>query len=394
MPLPAHNTVIAVMGVTGSGKSSFIRGITGNGDVKVGVGLRSETSEIQSFSLRTPSGAIGLVDTPGFDDTERPDFEILKQLASWLQRRPAEEQSLAGILFLHPIIHNRLQGSSRRMLSMFNKLLGEDYFRKVLLITTFWNDVAPDVGEQRERELTESCDAWKPMISAGARVERMGRDYVRFIPLLEGMAARSAPSQLLIQTELNRGVSLEQTMAGLLLNSAHREQSRRLQELKDLTAAVQGPDPGAPSSQHEDAGQARLAAYRRRYEEEVRNQQLENDRILAEMRERESRQTALRQQRRRELEEQIRVEGEIRRARERDQKNEEARRLKATYEAIADLQARASRHLEAHACEVIDSIRAYSATETLPVSVHGIQQEGIGFFGANGPGAGTKALTA
>ncbi|RYP22869.1 hypothetical protein DL765_001465 [Monosporascus sp. GIB2] len=220
MPLPA-DSAIAVMGVTGSGKSSFIRGITGSGSAKVGFGLRSETWEIQTFRLRIPSGTISLVDMPGFDDTERADFEIIEQLVDWVQKSAANGLNLAGVLFLHPITHNRLQSSSRQMLSAFKNLLGNEYFKKVLLIKTFWNDVQLSVGEQRERESMESSDAWKAMISAGAQTERMGRDYERFIPLLESIAGSSAP-RLLIQVELSQGKSIEQTMAGFVARSHMR----------------------------------------------------------------------------------------------------------------------------------------------------------------------------
>jgi Fe-S cluster assembly ATPase SufC len=42
-PRGGNEMIIAVMGVTGSGKSSFIRALTGKDDVKVGHGLESGT---------------------------------------------------------------------------------------------------------------------------------------------------------------------------------------------------------------------------------------------------------------------------------------------------------------------------------------------------------------
>ncbi|GAB1317168.1 hypothetical protein MFIFM68171_07378 [Madurella fahalii] len=311
MPYPADTSiVIAVMGVTGSGKSSFIRGITSNDNVRVGLGLRSETSEIQAFKLRTSSRNIDLVDTPGFDDTERPDFEILEKLVDWVLKCSTNGQCLAGILLLHPITHNRFQGSSRRMLSTFKKLLGDDYFQKVLLVTTFWNDVQPSIGEQREKELLDLPDAWKPMIKDGARIERMGRDYDRFIPLLEGMAASPGP-QLLVQKELSQGKSLDQTMAGLSLKDNMPSEQDHHQEEQRAKAKAQVSSHRVRSQDAINPLKARLIS---RLEDEIIAQRLENDQIMAQIRERDRQQDALREQKRRELEEQRRTEQEIREA--------------------------------------------------------------------------------
>ncbi|KXX82682.1 hypothetical protein MMYC01_201104 [Madurella mycetomatis] len=255
---------------------------------------------------------------PGFDDTERPDFEIIEQLVCWVQKNAANGQHLAGILFLHPITQNRLQGSNRRMLSTFKKLLGNDYFKKVLLITTFWNDVQQSVGEQRERELKESDDAWKPIIDAGAQTERMARDYDRFIPLLEKIAGSSAP-RLQIQLELNQGKSLEQAMSGLSLDRIATEQDRRLEGSRTIVNTT--------SSRNKQKSQEAIDAWKETsnllYKGEIEAQRLENSRIMAQIQEQDSRQDAIRQQKRRELEEQMTIAEELRKARKQDQEEEE-----------------------------------------------------------------------
>src|ERR1700735_188817 len=95
------------MGPTGSGKSSvcsspkyskglfwlnhwqnqFINIITGL-ETGVGHSLESYTSQVSNVRLHIPeiaSGDLVFVDTPGFDDTYKPDVDILKMVANWLK---------------------------------------------------------------------------------------------------------------------------------------------------------------------------------------------------------------------------------------------------------------------------------------------------------------------
>jgi predicted GTPase len=112
--------LIAVMSPTGSGKSSFIKGITGRQDIKVGhtllsgtvssphtlsrvISFRSiETDCIQSYDGIISLTAITLIDTPGFDDSSVADLEILRALSKWLKEHCEEGQLLTGIIYLHP----------------------------------------------------------------------------------------------------------------------------------------------------------------------------------------------------------------------------------------------------------------------------------------------------
>jgi hypothetical protein len=47
-----REVVVAVMGVTGAGKSSFIRKVTGNDEVRVGEGLQSGEAPSELYRLR------------------------------------------------------------------------------------------------------------------------------------------------------------------------------------------------------------------------------------------------------------------------------------------------------------------------------------------------------
>jgi predicted GTPase len=81
---PQFKPIIGVFGTTGTGKTSLIQTISGR-TLKVGHGLRSCTSGIQEVHCEVDGYPIILVDTPGFNDTERSDTEILTVMAEWLK---------------------------------------------------------------------------------------------------------------------------------------------------------------------------------------------------------------------------------------------------------------------------------------------------------------------
>src|SRR6202044_2750014 len=72
---------IAVMGVTGAGKSSFIS-LLSDKTVAVGHDLQACTQSVDVYACKLfPGRNVYLIDTPGFDDTKRSDTEVLRELA-------------------------------------------------------------------------------------------------------------------------------------------------------------------------------------------------------------------------------------------------------------------------------------------------------------------------
>ena len=118
---------------------------------------------------------IYLIDTPGFDDTNRSDSEVLREIASWLTASYAAKVRLSGIIYLHRISDVRMQGSAKRNLFMFKKLCGPDSLGNVILATTMWDRVSEAEGLARETELTSTDDFWGWMVSQGSKVYRHSR---------------------------------------------------------------------------------------------------------------------------------------------------------------------------------------------------------------------------
>ncbi|KAL4259609.1 hypothetical protein AB1N83_006536 [Pleurotus pulmonarius] len=102
--LDEKDIIIAVMGPTGAGKSSFINMATGN---KTGVGheLESYTSSIQIIKFRSLE----------------INIEILTMVADWLKSTYERNVKLAGILYFHRISDNRMAGTPLKNLHIHNE---------------------------------------------------------------------------------------------------------------------------------------------------------------------------------------------------------------------------------------------------------------------------------
>ncbi|KXN85557.1 Signal recognition particle SEC65 subunit [Leucoagaricus sp. SymC.cos] len=153
-------TITRLMHIPTECKSTFIQTVAGEryNNNEVGHNLRSATSQVSALRITFKGDQEGrktnlvLVDTPGFDDTEKSDLDILKLIADWLKRvaeRPSA--SIGGILYLHRITDVRMSGTVLKNFNMFQKLCGEDFFRRVILTTTMW----PDANDSEERERCE-----------------------------------------------------------------------------------------------------------------------------------------------------------------------------------------------------------------------------------------------
>lgn len=118
--------------------------------------------------------AVTLVDMPGFDDTDIPDATIFTLTAEWLRKSYTEDRKLNGILYLYNIDDVRMKGSARKNLLMFSDLCGDTFLKDAIFVTTFWSD-DPSKHQQQLQHLTQletNPAFWKPMIDAGAKVEK------------------------------------------------------------------------------------------------------------------------------------------------------------------------------------------------------------------------------
>ncbi|KAK5442622.1 hypothetical protein LTS15_011046 [Exophiala xenobiotica] len=231
---------IAVMGVTGAGKSSFIKTATGM-DVEIGHTFMSCTTEVNPIRFAYDNFDITLIDTPGFNDTTRTETEVLRDIADWLDityRNPPKIK-LSGILYVQSITDNKMYGSSLRNLKMFRDLCGDEPMKNVIFITTGWklcNDSGRgEIAIQKENQLATERLFWEPMLRRGAQMARFEDTKQSAVEIVMKLVPKR-PIVLQIQHELvDERKDLIDTTAGATVNAEiKRLEAKYRQQLVEI----------------------------------------------------------------------------------------------------------------------------------------------------------------
>ncbi|KAL8404990.1 hypothetical protein RB594_009752 [Gaeumannomyces avenae] len=236
--LKPTDTIIAVMGITGSGKSTFIK-LFNEGAV-IGDDLASETVDVQVFPARIGRREFYLVDTPGFDDTQRTDVDVLRSLVNWLGTTHQRNVHLAGIMYLHRISDPRMGGSAMKNLRMFKKLCGKDALERVVLATTMWGSkVSENDGARREEQLRTKEDYWGGMIQQGSTMMRQDDGLSSATLIIEHIINKHQSNKrdpsLEVQKEMANGKKLDETSAGMEVEAEmNRLRAKFEEEKRDL----------------------------------------------------------------------------------------------------------------------------------------------------------------
>ncbi|KJZ70207.1 hypothetical protein HIM_10393 [Hirsutella minnesotensis 3608] len=233
------DVVIAIMGVTGSGKSTFIS-LLAEQPVQVGHSLNSCTVDIGVYSFTLGDRSIYLIDTPGFDDTTRSDTDVLKDIAFFLATIYTKRVRLAGIIYLHRITDPRMQGSAVKNLHMFQKLCGERGMASVVLTTTMWQGLdnteeGREIGNRREDGL-QRPEFWGAMIKRGSRIVRhdgSSESASRIVDrLVEPIFSGNSPGGVVLDIQVqmvDEGKKLDETAAGQFVQADMLEARRRFE---------------------------------------------------------------------------------------------------------------------------------------------------------------------
>ncbi|KAJ6014640.1 P-loop containing nucleoside triphosphate hydrolase protein [Penicillium herquei] len=244
--VPRENDIfIAVMGVTGSGKSSFIS-LCAKKHVKIGHDLNSCTAAVSVYTYDISSNrTVYLIDTPGFDDTNRSDTQVLSEIAAWLGNSYKNKIELTGILYFHRISDIRLQGSAKRNLIMFTQLCGEAALTKVILVTTMWDKIPVDEATRREKELFETPEFWGYMMSKGSTSHRHNNTKQSARMIVDRLIKSGTTFATSLQKELiDERRTLDQTSAGRemeseLLKEKAKWQRERQEIEKSMKVAIE-----------------------------------------------------------------------------------------------------------------------------------------------------------
>ncbi|KAH7325059.1 P-loop containing nucleoside triphosphate hydrolase protein [Stachybotrys elegans] len=240
MDWSTKDVLIAVMGMTGSGKTTFISKVTGRTDLKIGHDLTSCTRDIEVIETQIEGRTVRFVDTPGFSDTNLSDTEVLQLIADYLATAYMNDRKLSGIIYLHPISDTRVTHHATKNLDMFRKLTGDNNLKNVLLTTSMWDKVTSEEGDRREAELKSKF--WKLLTSFGAKVARY-RGTTESAEELASMLLDSKPFYLQLQEEMGKNNKpLRETAAGreLMIEIARmkEEHQREIADIKNMMRQV------------------------------------------------------------------------------------------------------------------------------------------------------------
>ncbi|KAG2342299.1 hypothetical protein BDR05DRAFT_976483 [Suillus weaverae] len=256
------------MGVTGSGKSTFIN-IASGSNLPVSRSLESCTREVQTSRPFVVNGrVVTLIDTPGFDDTTRSDTDVLSMIAAYLSNAYEHGSKLAGVIYMHRISDYRMGGKSKGNFKIFRELCGESSLKNILIVTNMWSEVKPEIGEAREVELASKDKFFKPLLEKGARMLRHDGTLESAHTTLRYLI-NSHPATLRIQREIvDEHKSIEKTAAGSELRRALDEQAdHHKEEIQTLRAQMEA----AMEAKHEER--------RSELQEELEKKQQECERI-------------------------------------------------------------------------------------------------------------------
>ncbi|KAI3317705.1 P-loop containing nucleoside triphosphate hydrolase protein [Xylariaceae sp. AK1471] len=232
-----QDLLIAVMGMTGSGKTTFISKVTGRRDLNIGHSLTSCTRDIEVIETKIDGQVVRFVDTPGFSDTNLSDSEVLQLIAEYLAAAYKKDMKLSGIIYLHPISDTRVTHHATKNLQMFQKLTGEKNLKNVVLATSMWDKVSPEQGQAREQELKTKF--WNVLLAWEAKAVRYAGTPESARSIAQMLMANK-PFFLRLQQEMGKdNKALKDTAAGqqvMMELIKLREEHQR--ELADMEAMM------------------------------------------------------------------------------------------------------------------------------------------------------------
>ncbi|KAM6490515.1 P-loop containing nucleoside triphosphate hydrolase protein [Amanita muscaria] len=267
----------SVMGATGSGKTTFIN-MASKSNLRIGRGLESCTHIVQTAAPFVLDGrTVTLIDTPGFDDTQKSDTEILRMIAIYLSTAYENGKKLAGVIYLHRTSDFRVGGISRRNFKMFRELCGDDSLKNVLIVTNMWGEVDLQVGY----ELSSKDIFFKPALDKGAQSLRHNNT-IESAHNIVRQVMRNPPVTLQIQEELvDQKKDISETAAGIELTKELREQAEKhRQAIVELQREMRGT--GTVKDLLHYAIKAKDEETRQELEVETRKLQQEMERIQRE----------------------------------------------------------------------------------------------------------------
>jgi hypothetical protein len=199
------------------------------------------TKDVDGYFYNRPNGrAAYLLDTPGWDDTEKDNISVLQQIAMILHHT-ANTICLAGVLYLHRISDVRMAGSALKSLRLVEKICGEANFGAVAVATIMWELVEPELAEKREQLLVSTPKFFGTLQKGRASITRHLNNADSASEIIENMLQRQNEVVLNIQNKMAyEHKSLADRAAGqYLLSELDQTRARYEKECQQLQEALE-----------------------------------------------------------------------------------------------------------------------------------------------------------
>ncbi|TDL23889.1 hypothetical protein BD410DRAFT_827362 [Rickenella mellea] len=222
---PLKEIAIAVMGPSGSGKTTFINLLSGS-NFNDGRGIQGYHREVRVGSPFELDGhLVTLIETPSFDNGKRSDAKVLNNIASYLSTMYEQGGRLTGIIYMQKISNLTMDIAASRNLEMFKSLCGPNANQNVIVVTSAWDTVEGNVGQDHEREFMRNETHFRTVMESGGKMMRHNASVASGEVIIRQFL-RKPPLALRIQDELcTRRLDITETAAGSRLISDILEES-------------------------------------------------------------------------------------------------------------------------------------------------------------------------
>lgn len=208
------------------------------------------TATVNFYSCHGTNGQeIWLIDTPGFDDTEKANAKVLREIASFLCTFCDNKGlSIGGMIYVHRITDPRMSSSSLKSIRIFEHLCGESNFPAVYIVTTMWDMLrtkgAKAAAMEREELLRSRVDFFGHLVAGGATFPSHEDTVTESLKIVDHLAARKIEVDLEVRREMRSeaGFILANTSVGRFLQGdlekKRRKYGTRMDELELYRRAV------------------------------------------------------------------------------------------------------------------------------------------------------------
>ena len=142
-----------VTGRIRQGKSKLVNSLIGKVAAKEGVGPRSVTHNIESFTQDIQGVQVTLVDTPGFSDLNKSDDNIVSEIGKEIGDEPID------LILFCVRMDGALERDEYRIMRILTRVFGQSIWEHAVFVLTFANNVKADLDT-----FTQTLEEWDEML--------------------------------------------------------------------------------------------------------------------------------------------------------------------------------------------------------------------------------------